>query len=28
VTHDPLTTKWANTILHLEKGQLIEQVTT
>ena len=27
VTHDPRTTKWANTVLHLEKGQLIEQVT-
>ena len=25
VTHDPQTTKWANTVLHLEKGQLIEQ---
>ena len=28
VTHDPRTTEWANTLLHLEKGQLIEQVTT
>ena len=28
VTHDPRTTDWANTVLHLEKGQLIEQVTT
>jgi putative ABC transport system ATP-binding protein len=27
VTHDPRTTEWANTLLHLEKGQLIEQVT-
>jgi len=26
VTHDPRTTEWANTLLHLEKGQLIEQV--
>ena len=26
VTHDPRTTDWANTVLHLEKGQLIEQV--
>ncbi len=25
VTHDPQTTKWADTVLHLEKGQLIEQ---
>jgi len=25
VTHDPRTTEWANTVLHLEKGQLIEQ---
>jgi putative ABC transport system ATP-binding protein len=28
VTHDPRTADWANTLLHLEKGQLIEQVTT
>lgn len=28
VTHDPRTTEWANTLLHLEKGQLIEQVAT
>ena len=28
VTHDPRTAEWANTLLHLEKGQLIEQVTT
>lgn len=27
VTHDPRTTEWANTLLHLEKGKLIEQVT-
>ena len=26
VTHDPRTTQWAKTTLHLEKGQLIEQV--
>ena len=26
VTHDPQTTKWADTLLHLEKGQLIEEV--
>jgi len=26
VTHDPQTTKWADTVLHLEKGQLIEEV--
>jgi len=25
VTHDPQTTKWADTVLHLEKGQFIEQ---
>jgi putative ABC transport system ATP-binding protein len=25
VTHDPRTTEWADTVLHLEKGQLIEQ---
>lgn len=25
VTHDPQATKWADTVLHLEKGQLIEQ---
>ena len=25
VTHDPQTTQWADTVLHLEKGQLIEQ---
>ncbi len=25
VTHDPQTTKWADTVLHLEMGQLIEQ---
>ncbi len=25
VTHDPQTIKWADTVLHLEKGQLIEQ---
>jgi putative ABC transport system ATP-binding protein len=25
VTHDPRTTGWADTVLHLEKGQLIEQ---
>ena len=25
VTHDPRTTEWADTLLHLEKGQLIEQ---
>ena len=24
VTHDPRTTGWADTVLHLEKGQLIE----
>jgi len=28
VTHDPRTTEWANTLLHLEKGQLIEQVAS
>ena len=28
VTHDPRTTEWANTLLHLEKGQLIKQVAT
>ncbi len=28
VTHDPRTTEWADTLLHLEKGKLIEQVTT
>jgi len=28
VTHDPRTTEWANTLLHLEKGKLIEQVAT
>ncbi len=27
VTHDPRTTEWADTVLHLEKGQLIEQET-
>ena len=27
VTHDPRTTEWANTVLHLEKGQLVEGVT-
>ncbi|MDP6987637.1 MAG: ABC transporter ATP-binding protein [Phycisphaerales bacterium] len=26
VTHDPRTTEWADTVLHLEKGRLIEQV--
>ncbi|MEE2819954.1 MAG: ABC transporter ATP-binding protein [Planctomycetota bacterium] len=25
VTHDPQTIKWADTVLHLEKGKLIEQ---
>jgi putative ABC transport system ATP-binding protein len=25
VTHDPRTTEWADTVLHLDKGQLIEQ---
>lgn len=25
VTHDPQTTEWANKVLHLEKGKLIEQ---
>ncbi len=25
VTHDPRTTEWADTLLHLEKGQLVEQ---
>ncbi len=25
VTHDPRTTQWSDTVLHLEKGQLIEQ---
>ena len=25
VTHDPRTTEWADTVMHLEKGQLIEQ---
>ncbi len=24
VTHDPATTKWADTVLHLEKGRLLE----
>jgi putative ABC transport system ATP-binding protein len=24
VTHDPRTTEWAKTVLHLEKGQLVE----
>jgi putative ABC transport system ATP-binding protein len=24
VTHDPRTTDWADTVLHLEKGQLVE----
>ena len=24
VTHDPATTKWADTLLHLEKGKLLE----
>ena len=28
VTHDPQTTKWADTVLHLEKGRLIEAVTS
>ena len=28
VTHDPQTTKWADTLLHLEKGQLVEAVTS
>lgn len=28
VTHDPKTTEWANTVLHLEKGQLIESKET
>lgn len=28
VTHDPRTTEWSNTLLHLEKGKLIEQVAT
>jgi putative ABC transport system ATP-binding protein len=28
VTHDPLTTKWADILLHLEKGQLVEAVTS
>jgi putative ABC transport system ATP-binding protein len=28
VTHDPRTTEWANTLLHLEKGQLVEEVAT
>ena len=28
VTHDPQTAKWADTLLHLEKGQLIEAVTS
>ncbi len=28
VTHDPHTTKWADILLHLEKGQLTEQVAT
>ncbi|MAB83090.1 MAG: ABC transporter ATP-binding protein [Phycisphaerae bacterium] len=26
VTHDPATTKWADTLLHLEKGRLLEHV--
>ena len=26
VTHDPRTTEWADTVLHLEKGQLVEQI--
>jgi putative ABC transport system ATP-binding protein len=26
VTHDPRTTNWAKTTLHLEKGQLVEEV--
>jgi len=25
VTHDPRTTEWADTLLHVEKGQLVEQ---
>ena len=25
VTHDPQTTQWADTLLHLEKGRLVEQ---
>ncbi|MDP7030498.1 MAG: ABC transporter ATP-binding protein [Phycisphaerales bacterium] len=25
VTHDPRTTEWADTVLHLEKGKLVEQ---
>ena len=24
VTHDPATTRWADTLLHLEKGRLLE----
>ena len=27
VTHDPATTDWADTLLHLEKGQLLEATT-
>ena len=26
VTHDPRTTDWAKTTLHLEKGRLVEEV--
>jgi putative ABC transport system ATP-binding protein len=28
VTHDPQTTDWADTLLHLEKGKLAEAVTS
>ena len=28
VTHDPKTTSWCDTVLHLEKGRLIEAETT
>ncbi|MDG2291249.1 MAG: ABC transporter ATP-binding protein [Phycisphaerales bacterium] len=28
VTHDPATTKWADTLLHLEKGRLLEHEGT
>ena len=24
VTHDPKTTRWCDTVLHLEKGRLVE----
>ena len=27
VTHDPRTTEWAKTVLHLEKGQLVEHAS-